>query len=181
MFAKTSVCRAGRPATRYRDAREPLPRVPTAFQGSKCVRGGLKRRKYQVKARYQVRANALLASTRSLPGKIRQPTNRSGVGRVRKAAARPGGLTPLAAAPPPTHSIYHRRHVACHLRQIGFLRVPSSYLSLFKCICIDMYIYNSICHRRHVACHLRQIGFPRVPSSSLYHSLYMCICMYVYI
>jgi len=33
-------------------------RVPTAFQGSKCVRGELKRREYQVKARYQVRATA---------------------------------------------------------------------------------------------------------------------------
>ena len=51
---------AGCPATRYRAAREPLPRVPTAFQGSTCVRGELKRRKYRVKARYQVRANALL-------------------------------------------------------------------------------------------------------------------------
>jgi len=30
------------------------------FQASKCVRGELKRRKYQVKARYQIRANALL-------------------------------------------------------------------------------------------------------------------------
>jgi len=37
-------CRDGRSATRYRAAREPLPRVPTAFQGSNCVRGGLKRR-----------------------------------------------------------------------------------------------------------------------------------------
>jgi len=34
--------------------------VPIAFQGSKCVRGELKRRMYQVQARYQVRANALL-------------------------------------------------------------------------------------------------------------------------
>jgi len=34
--------------------------VPTAFQGSKCVHGGLKRREYQVKARCQIRANALL-------------------------------------------------------------------------------------------------------------------------
>jgi len=34
--------------------------VPTAIQGSKCVRRELTRRKYQVKARYQVRANALL-------------------------------------------------------------------------------------------------------------------------
>jgi len=34
--------------------------VPTAFQGSKCVRGELKPRNYQVRARYQVRANALL-------------------------------------------------------------------------------------------------------------------------
>jgi len=37
-------CLDGRSATRYRAAREPLPRVPTAFQGSNCVRGGLKRR-----------------------------------------------------------------------------------------------------------------------------------------
>ena len=37
-----------------------LPRVPTAFQGSKCVRGGFQGTWYQVKARYQVRANALL-------------------------------------------------------------------------------------------------------------------------
>jgi len=36
-------CRDGRPATRYQAAREPLPRVPTAFQGSNCVLGGLKR------------------------------------------------------------------------------------------------------------------------------------------
>jgi len=34
--------------------------VPTAFQGLKCARGGLKRRTYQVGARYQVRANPLL-------------------------------------------------------------------------------------------------------------------------
>jgi len=34
--------------------------MPTAFQVSKCVRGGLKRREYQVKAPYQVRANPLL-------------------------------------------------------------------------------------------------------------------------
>jgi len=46
--------------TRYRAVRETLPRVPTAFQGSKCVRGGLKRREYQVRARYQIRSNALL-------------------------------------------------------------------------------------------------------------------------
>jgi len=61
LFASTTVCCAGRPATRYRAAREPLPRVPTAFQGSKCVCGGgssTRRREYQVKARYQVRANA---------------------------------------------------------------------------------------------------------------------------
>jgi len=37
---------------------------PTAFQGSKCVRGELKRKKYQVRARYQVRANTLLAYLR---------------------------------------------------------------------------------------------------------------------
>ena len=37
-----------------------LPCVPTAFQGSKCVRGELKPRKYQVRARYQVWANAFL-------------------------------------------------------------------------------------------------------------------------
>ena len=60
LFASTTVCCAGRSATRYRAAREPLPCVPTAFQGSKCVRGELKRREYQVKARYQIRANALL-------------------------------------------------------------------------------------------------------------------------
>jgi len=58
LSASTTVCCAGRPATRYQAAREPLPRVPTAFQGSNCVRGGLKRREYQVKAQYQVRANA---------------------------------------------------------------------------------------------------------------------------
>jgi len=58
LFASTPVCCAGRPATRYRAAREHLPRVPTAFQCSKCVRGELKRREYQVKARYQVRADA---------------------------------------------------------------------------------------------------------------------------
>ena len=34
--------------------------MPTALQGSKCVRRELKRRKYQVKARYQIRASALL-------------------------------------------------------------------------------------------------------------------------
>ena len=38
----------------------PLARVPTAFQGSKCVRGELKRRKYLARARYQVGANAVL-------------------------------------------------------------------------------------------------------------------------
>jgi len=51
---------AGRSATNYRVVREPLPRMPTAFQGSQCVRGGIKRREYQVRARYQMRANALL-------------------------------------------------------------------------------------------------------------------------
>jgi len=60
LFASTTVSCAGRSATRYQAAREPLPRVPTAFQGSKCVRGGLQRTRYQVKARYQVRENALL-------------------------------------------------------------------------------------------------------------------------
>ena len=40
-YASTAVCCAGRPAACYRAAREPLPRVPTAFQVSKCVRGGL--------------------------------------------------------------------------------------------------------------------------------------------
>jgi len=59
-FASTTVCCAGRPASGYRAAKEPLPRVPTAFQGLKCARGGLKCRKYQVRARYQVRANPLL-------------------------------------------------------------------------------------------------------------------------
>jgi len=58
LFVSTTVCCAGRSATRYRAAREPLPRVTTAFQGSKCLRGGLKRSKYEVKARYQVRVNA---------------------------------------------------------------------------------------------------------------------------
>jgi len=53
-------CRDGRSATRYRAARETLPRVPTAFQGSNSVRGGSSRGRYQVKARYQVRANPLL-------------------------------------------------------------------------------------------------------------------------
>ena len=65
LFASTTVSCAGRPATRYRAAREALPRVPTAFQGSKCVRGELKRRKYQVKALYQIRANALLGRGRT--------------------------------------------------------------------------------------------------------------------
>jgi len=60
LFASTTVCCAGRPAARYRAARGALPRVPTAFQGSKFVRGELKPRKYQVRARYQVRTNALL-------------------------------------------------------------------------------------------------------------------------
>ena len=54
------MCCAGRPATRYRADKGAPPRVPTAFQSSKCVRGELKRRKYQVRARYQVRANPLL-------------------------------------------------------------------------------------------------------------------------
>jgi len=61
LFASTSVSCAGHTGTRYWAAREPLPRVPTAFPGSKCVRGELKRRKYQVEARYQGRANALLS------------------------------------------------------------------------------------------------------------------------
>jgi len=60
LFASTTVCCTGRPATRYRAAKEPLPRVPTAFQVSKCARGGLQGTRYQVKARYQVGANALL-------------------------------------------------------------------------------------------------------------------------
>jgi len=34
--------------------------VPTAFQGFKCVRGGLKQRESPVRARYQIRANAVL-------------------------------------------------------------------------------------------------------------------------
>jgi len=38
------------------------PRVPTAFQDSKCIRRELKRRQYQVRARYQVRATALLTA-----------------------------------------------------------------------------------------------------------------------
>jgi len=53
-WVNPSGCCAGRPATRYRAARETLPRVPTAFQGSKYVRRKLKRRKYDVWARYQV-------------------------------------------------------------------------------------------------------------------------------
>jgi len=36
------------------------PACRPAVQGSKCVRGELKPRNYQVKARYQIRANALL-------------------------------------------------------------------------------------------------------------------------
>jgi len=39
VLARTTVCGAGRPATRYRAARKPLPRVPIAFQGWPCVRG----------------------------------------------------------------------------------------------------------------------------------------------
>ena len=39
LFASTAVCCAGRPAACYWAAREALPRVPTAFQGSKCMRG----------------------------------------------------------------------------------------------------------------------------------------------
>ena len=35
--------------------------MPTAVQGSKCVRRELTQRKYQVRARYQVRANPLLS------------------------------------------------------------------------------------------------------------------------
>jgi len=68
LFASTTVCCTGRPATRYRAAREHPPRAPTAFQGSKCVRGELKRRKYRVKAWYQVRANALLVEGSTLQG-----------------------------------------------------------------------------------------------------------------
>jgi len=45
--------------------------VPTAFRGSKRVRGGIKRREYQVKARYQVRANALLALQEGSPNSRR--------------------------------------------------------------------------------------------------------------
>jgi len=41
LFVSTTVCCAGRSATRYRAVREPLPRVPTAFHGSKFVRGEL--------------------------------------------------------------------------------------------------------------------------------------------
>jgi len=59
LFASTTVYCAGRPATRYRAARGLLTRVSTAFQGSKCVRGGLQGTRYHVKARYQIRTNAL--------------------------------------------------------------------------------------------------------------------------
>ena len=45
--------------------------MPTDFQGSKGVRGGLKQRKYQVKARYQVRANALLYLAQKLRHAVR--------------------------------------------------------------------------------------------------------------
>jgi len=72
LFASTTVCCAGRPATRYQAAREPRPRLPTAFQDSTCVRRELKRRKYEVRARYQVRANALLRE-----GRLRGYTNSS--------------------------------------------------------------------------------------------------------
>ena len=77
MFAKKSVCRAGRPAPRYRAAREPLPRVPTAFQGSKFVRRELRQRKYQVKARNQVRANAVLQVASSSSGQQAREQKRS--------------------------------------------------------------------------------------------------------
>jgi len=60
LFASTTVCCARRPTTLYRAAREPLPRVSKAVEGSKCVRRELTRRKHQVRARYQIRANALL-------------------------------------------------------------------------------------------------------------------------
>ena len=60
LFASTTDFCGGRPNTRYRAARGPLPCVPKAFQGSKCVRRELKRRKYVVRATYQVRANPLL-------------------------------------------------------------------------------------------------------------------------
>ena len=60
LLASTTVCCTGRPATRYRVARESHLRVPTAFQGSRCVRRELKPRKYTLKARYQVGTNPLL-------------------------------------------------------------------------------------------------------------------------
>jgi len=50
LFACANVCCAGRPAPRYWAAREPPPRVPKAFQGSKCMGRVLQRGKYQVRA-----------------------------------------------------------------------------------------------------------------------------------
>ena len=92
-FASTTVCCAGRPVTRYQTARKPPPptRVPTAFQGSTCVRGGLQ----GVKARYQIRANALLhpcifhlsamaspnASLPKKPTRVAAPSPRASLGR----------------------------------------------------------------------------------------------------
>jgi len=81
--------------TRYRAVREPLPRAPTAFQGSKCVRGGLKRREYQVSARYQVRANALPSTyieiladvgqrARVVDNRLRTENNMRGCGYINK-------------------------------------------------------------------------------------------------
>jgi len=61
--------------TPLRLTRELIPRVPTTYQGSKCVRRELKRRMYQVRARYQVRANPLL------PGALPSRDGRAGSAR----------------------------------------------------------------------------------------------------
>ena len=64
-------CRDGQSATRYQAARKPLPRVSTALQVRTVCAGGSSGGRYQVKARYQVRANALLDSTVCLWRQVR--------------------------------------------------------------------------------------------------------------
>jgi len=100
LFASTTVCCAGRPATCYRAARGALRRVPTAFQGSKCVRGELlKPRKYQVRARYQVRANTLL-SCKGQPVSTLRSRGRAGQAAARQPDRRAARRRPAIGVNP---------------------------------------------------------------------------------
>jgi len=128
LVASTTVCCAGRSATRYRATREPLPCVPTAFQGSKCVGRELKRRTYQVRARHQVRANPLLErKTRvcSSPGARVQS----------RAAARP-------STPPGIPYIYTYTYIYTCMQ-----------IYMYVCIYIYIQIHIYICTHTHTHTH----------------------------